>query len=43
MMTTLLSGDLSHTPHPAFYITDTDFGAVGLGRLAMGGGVDAGE
>lgn len=38
-MTTSLSGDLSHTPHPAFYITDTDFGGVGLGRLAMGGGL----
>ena len=25
MMTKLLPGDLSHTPHPAFYITDTDF------------------
>lgn len=24
-MTTSLSGDLSQSPHPAFYITDTDF------------------
>lgn len=39
-MTTSLSGDLSHTPHPAFYITDTDFFLVGgwLGRLAVAGG-----
>lgn len=41
MMTTLLSGDLSHTPRPAFYITDTDLGGgewvgqVGHGWLEM--------
>lgn len=29
---TLLSGDLSHTPRPTFYITDTDLGGMVGGR-----------
>lgn len=43
MMTTSLSGDLSHTPHPAFYITDTDFRFLFIyffGLLAAGGRAD---
>ncbi len=36
MMTTSLSGDLSHTPRPTFYITDTD---LGVGQVGHGWGV----
>lgn len=38
MMTTSLSGDLSHTPRPAFYITDTDLGGR-VGQVSHGCGV----